>query len=215
MIGKGALRLDHEQATLRRRRQQLRQVALLGCDAGEVAEKLHVFPSDAGDHPHPGGGESDQRGQFTRVIGTHLQHGRLMMAFQPQQGRRQADVIVKTGLALEGAEAGRKECRDHFLGRGFTVGTRHANHRNVKLAPVGPGNTGIGGTRGIDDEERHPGRRTVMPDRGDHRRRTPLVNGRQIIVPVEAIPPQGNKQITFKDLPRIRDDPLNPLGRVG
>jgi hypothetical protein len=93
-----------------------------------------VNRADVADHAHLGQGDIAQEGDLARHVETHFQHGALVTGAQPQDGERQADLVVQVAGAFQRAIALIEHLRDHFLGGGFADAAGDADDAQIQLA---------------------------------------------------------------------------------
>ena len=77
---------------------------------------------------------------FAPVVGSHLNHGKVVLAgAQAQQRERHPDVVVQVADGGQHPELLGQHGREQLLGGGFAVRARDGQHRNSELLAVLPG----------------------------------------------------------------------------
>ncbi len=143
--------------------------------------------------------EARQVVDLAGVVHAHLDHCRMMLRTQLEQGQRQSDVVVQVALGRQhtlgrAAEMCAQDRRAHFLDRGLAVAAGDAQERNRETAAPGGGELAQREARVIHRDQRQAGV-GLGPDACDHGAGGPLGQHlAHVVVAVEALALQCDEQ---------------------
>jgi hypothetical protein len=189
----GAERLDRRTVLARHR-----------VDAGHELEMLALRVVDQG---HRRSGDRRQPRDLAGMVHAELDHCGAVRRPQPQQGQRQADVVVEVAFGGEAGVAlpGTEDRGDHLRHRGLAVAAGHRHQRQDEAPAPGRGELAESEARVRHLEAGQPGfGEAALGERGH---RAGRLRPRQEIVGVEAVAAQGHEQVAGTQAPGIAVHP--------
>ena len=108
-------------------RKSLKNLALAARHPGHIAETFQMTGASVIDERHIRLRQTGQIGDFTRMIGAHLNHCVGMFPTQLQQRQRHADVVIEITLGCQRRASHPQDRGDHFLDGGFAVAAGQAD----------------------------------------------------------------------------------------
>ena len=199
-VQQGVVPVEHRQAL---RLQIFKDLALGLQDTLPAAQVLDVGVADVGDdgdvRPH----HLPQVADLPEVVHAGLDHRRLVLRPQAQQGQRGADIVVEVLRRLQHPELRPQHGGDHVLCGGLAHAAGDLDKGDGEPVPVG-GRQGPQGQAGV----RHPDVELAGPQRLRHPGAqapggTGVQRGVDEVVAVESLPHPGQKQAARSDLPAV------------
>ena len=164
-----------------------------------AGHELLVFALRVVDERHRRRRQPGQLPDLPRVVHAQFHHAHavpdLVVLAHPQQGQRQADVVVQIALGGErsGAVASAQDGRDHLRHRGLAVAAGHRDQRQVETVPPCRGQRLQGRQRigHLQATQARLGQTTL----GQGRHRARLARCSQEVMGIKALAAQGHEQV--------------------